>query len=360
MLQILSSWLAVPAVRAAVIIVATIIGAIIVERVLHRVLMLMADKTETDLDDRIIRLLRRPVFLTAIFVGVYLATSAMRADLSEPARRMTRAAIITLGVLLWAGAAMRIGSMILKALSRRKREGAVVQPSTLPLFDISFKVLLVVVGAYVVFLAWNIDLTAWLASAGIVGVAVGFGAKDSLANLFAGIFILVDAPYRVGDVVVLDDQLRGRVTTIGIRSTRILTMDGIEVTIPNGLIGNSRIVNEAGGPDPKQRLKVAVQSAYGSDIDRVREVLLACADDVKDVCLEPAPMVRFENFGDSGLDFVLLAWVTTPSARDQVLDVLNTRIYKAFADADLEIPFPQRDLNIKPTAAAIPAGGSTG
>ncbi|MFT5274966.1 MAG: MscS family membrane protein [Cryomorphaceae bacterium] len=86
-------------------------------------------------------------------------------------------------------------------------------------------------------------MTAWLASAGIIGIAVGFAAKDTLANLFSGVFILADSPYKLGDYVVLEDNSRGKVTQISLRSTRMLTRDDVEVTVPNSITGNTKIIN---------------------------------------------------------------------------------------------------------------------
>jgi MscS family membrane protein len=82
-----------------------------------------------------------------------------------------------------------------------------------------------------------------LASAGIIGIAVGFAAKDTLANLFSGVFILADSPYKLGDYVVLEDNSRGKVTQISLRSTRMLTRDDVEVTVPNSITGNTKIIN---------------------------------------------------------------------------------------------------------------------
>jgi small-conductance mechanosensitive channel len=209
------------------------------------------------------------------------------------------------------------------------------------------KVVIAGAALYFAFLAWQIDLTAWLASAGIIGIAIGFAAKDTLANLFSGIFIVVDAPYKVGDFIVLDGGLRGRVTKIGIRSTRVLTRDDIEVTVPNSLIASSKIVNESGGPDVKQRIHVGVESAYGSDIDRVREVLLACAHGAPHVSPTPPPQVRFLEFGSSGLRFDLRVWIADPATRGTVLDTLHCRIYKGFRDAGIEIPYAKHDVYIK-------------
>jgi len=217
--------------------------------------------------------------------------------------------LATLATLLWAGAALRVGEVLLSSIGARGAADSVIQPRTLPVFDMLLKVAVLGAAVYFALLAWEIDLTAWLASAGIVGLAIGFAAKDTLANLFSGIFIVADAPYKVGDFIVLDGELRGRVTKIGIRSTRVLTLDDIEVTVPNAVIAASKIVNESGGPDIKQRTRVAVECAYGSDIDQVRAVLLACAQGVRHVVEAPGPEVRFIELGASGLRFELRVWI---------------------------------------------------
>jgi small-conductance mechanosensitive channel len=190
-------------------------------------------------------------------------------------------------------------------------------------------------------------MTAWLASAGIAGIAVGFAAKDTLSNLFSGVFILADAPYKVGDYIVLDQRERGKVTHIGLRSSRILTRDDIEITIPNSIIGNSTIINQSGGPSEKMRIKLKVGVAYGSDVDQVRAIMLEIAAKDPLVCKVPQPSVRFRAFGASSLDFELRCWVPRPELCGQIIDALNTAIYKEFTRLEIEIPYAKQDLYIK-------------
>ena len=191
-------------------------------------------------------------------------------------------------------------------------------------------------------------MTAWLASAGIVGIAVGFAAKDTLANLFSGVFIMADAPYKIGDYIVLDSGERGEVTHIGMRSTRVLTREDIEITIPNSVMGNSKIINESGGPHEKSRCRVAIGIAYNADIDLVRQVLMSIALDEKEyVCLDPEPRVRFRRYGASALEFELLVWIDKPALRGRVIDILNCEIFKRFKQHEIEIPYSKHDLYIK-------------
>ena len=135
--------------------------------------------------------------------------------------------------------------------------------------------------------------------------------------------------------------------SIGIRSTRILTLDDIEITVPNAVIGNSQITNEAGGPWVHQRVRVTVDAAYGSDIDRVHAVLNGLLAEIEDALEHPAPYVRFEAFGASGLTHSVYLWIGEPQKRDLVRHRIHTAIYKAFAKAGIEIPYSKHDVYIK-------------
>lgn len=340
---------ALPGVSQAVILGVSLLLALLVRLIFSRVIVRLSRRTKSEVDDRIAAYLRPAAVWSIVFAGVGLVVA--QSDLPPFVDGIFRGVIITIVALLWSVAASRIGHVLLDVLSHRVDQVPLVQPKTLPLFDMALKV--VVVGAFLYFLciAWNVPLTSWLTSAGIVGIAVGFAAKDTLANLFSGIFIVADAPYKLGDFVVLDSGLRGVVTDIGIRSTRLLTRDDIEVTVPNAVIGNSKIVNETSGPHQKMRVRVRTSVSYDSDIDQVREVLLSCVEGVEHLVTNPAPRVRFREFGDSGLLFELLAWIEKPVYRGRVLDALNSKVFKAFREAGIEIPYPKQDLYIRQHAA---------
>jgi small-conductance mechanosensitive channel len=343
---------------AGLIVLASVLGAYVAAFVIEKTLMVMVRKTETDLDDAIIERLHRPLVISVVLWGIGFALLTL--PLGDRIHGYGIAFLKTLAIFIWARAGLQIATLVLHAFSARAKEKDVIQPRTLPVFDMIGKLLVVGVAVYFVFLAWNIDLTAWLASAGILGIAVGFAAKDTLANFFSGIFIVADAPYKIGDFIVLDGNMRGRVTSIGIRSTRLLTKDDIEITVPNAVIGSSMIVNEAGGPSTSQRVGVTVDAAYGADIDRVHEVLIAVPKGVPHILDAPKPVVRFEAFGASGLTHTLYVWVTDPDLRELVKHILHTKIYKAFAEADLEIPFSKHDLYIKEVPPRGPDLRATG
>ena len=305
----------------------------------------IARKTNSHLDDRITRQLRFPVYWTVILLGLLTALTLLH--LPESPALITWNVIVSIIIIVWSFFATRAMRTIIRAISSRATVHSVIRPQTLPLFNNVVMVVVLVLSTYLIFNAWDIDMTAWLASAGIVGIAVGFAAKDTLANLFAGVFILADSPYKIGDYVVLEGGERGKVTHIGIRSTRILTRDDVEVTIPNAIIGNTRVVNESGGPHEKFRIRVPVGVAYGSDIDQVKRILLEVAQTEPQVCDDPEARVRFRRFGNSSLDFELLCWVINPEFRGRVLDAVNSAIYKRFMSDGIEIPYSKHDVFIK-------------
>ncbi|MFH1812349.1 MAG: mechanosensitive ion channel family protein [Pseudomonadota bacterium] len=329
--------------------------AFLVEVITAGVVLRLARRTRTDLDDAIVAIVRRPLFYSVLFVGTGVAT--WRLQLAPRPQWAIEALLITVAVLMWVGASMRIGKLLLEALARQPGRLGFVQPRTQPLLDIVLKTVLVGGATYGVLLAWHIDVTAWLASAGIIGIAVGFAAKDTLANLFSGIFILADAPYKLGDFIILESGERGCVTDIGIRSTRIITRDDVQIILPNAAIANAKIINETGGHHELERVRIDVGVAYGSDIDRVRAVLLDVAAHSEHLVKEPEPRVRFRKLGESSLEFQLLGWIAQPVLRGRAVDGLNTAVYKRFMAEGIEIPFPQRVVHLRGATPSVPPAG---
>ena len=305
----------------------------------------LTSRTKIQWDDQINSLLSRPIFWTLFLLGVLMAVIPLR--LSQTSDGVVQSLVATILIILWSVFILRLIVILLSAISLTAHTQSIVREQTKPLFQNLAYIFVFVIAIYLVFSSWNIDMTAWLASAGIMGIAIGFAAKDTLANLFAGVFILADSPYKIGDYVVLDSGERGKVTHIGIRSTRLLTRGDVEITIPNAVMGNTRISNESGGPYEKYRLNIKVGVAYGSDIDQVRAVLMDVAQNENEVCDVPEPRVRFRSFGNSSLDIELLCWVNIPEVRGRVLDALNTTIYKRFNIEGIEIPYSKHDVYIK-------------
>jgi len=326
-------------------IVATFVIASSVTWILFKVIGAITARTSVEIDDQVTVLARPPVYYTFLVSGITYGLSLL--PLSDAIQQVTARSIQSLGVVIWIIFFSKLASLLLNRLATLSHKHAFIERRTVTLFDNVAKVAIFGVGLYLIFVIWKVDMTAWLASAGIVGIAIGFAAKDTLSNLFSGVFILADAPYKVGDFIVMDSGTRGKVTHIGLRSTRILSRDDIEVTIPNSIIGNSTIVNQSGGPSEKMRVRLTIGVAYGSDIDVVKEAMLSIAQQEPMVCTTPPPSLRFRVFGASSLDFELRCWIYHPRFCSRAIDALNSKIYKEFERLNIEIPYAKQDLYIK-------------
>jgi len=334
-----------PWARALLVLLLFLLLAGLVDRLVMGVVRRLVSRTQTDLDDRLLGALHRPLFSTFALLGLLIAIYEF--DVPPGLLLTTSALVKTILIVVWVIFGLRVTRLVLGAMRSQQDRFEFVQRTTEPLLRNAIAVLLFLAGVYGILVAWDINVTGLVASAGILGLALSFAAQDTLSNLFAGIAILMDRPYRIGDYIILDSGERGGVTHIGLRSTRLLTRDDVEISIPNAVMGSAKIVNEATGVANQYRIRVSVGVAYGSDIDQVMAVLLEIGEDHPRTLDEPEPRVRFRRFGDSSLDFDLLCWIARPAERGLVIHELNCQVYKRFAEAGITIPFPQRDLYIK-------------
>jgi small-conductance mechanosensitive channel len=331
-----------PYILGAAMMLAAVILAKITDIVFTRCMKIVAKKTKSTLDDDIINQLHRPVQWSVVLAGAVF-TLQMFIDDEHIADKASKA-IYSMLIILWTMVGIRLSRTIFKALIRRKR-GDTALISALPLLDNIVLVVLLAHGAFWLLDMWHVNVTPLLASAGIVTAAVALASKDTLANFFGGVSIFVDRPYRLGDYVNLDSGERGEVVNIGVRSTRILTRDDVLITVPNAVMANSKIINES-GQVPRYRVRADVGVSYDADPEKVEEVLMSSLEDLHEILPSPKPRVRFRRFGDSALEFQLLAWVHDPGDRGRILHEINKNIYKKLGQAGIEIPFPQRVLHM--------------
>ena len=302
-------------------------------------------RTTTDLDEKLFQIVARVVTIVVGYLALVAAIQVL--SLGDTAETVVIRLMMSVLILQLIRAAMQAGNVGLAILGRVSHRFSIIEERTIPLFDLILTVIIVAIGAYALLQVWNIDPTAWLASAGVIGIAVGFAARDTLANLFAGFFIIADAPYTIGDYIILGSGERGYVVNVGIRSTRIRTRDDVEIIIPNSEMANSKIINESGGVRDRYRVRVKVGVAYGSDLDKVCTLLSQVAAAHPEVSKDPEPRVRNRGFGDSSIDFELLCWIGDPADRGRIMHDLFMAIDKAFNRENVVIPFPQRDIWVK-------------
>jgi MscS family membrane protein len=282
---------------------------------------------EYKLDD-IINVLKNPIFLTIILGGIYFALPFLDVDLYI--KHFGRNALVTAGALVWTVASFK--SINILTQSALLRMGVKI----LTLFGLTV----------ITFVAWGINVTPLLASAGIIGIALTVAGKDIIANLVGGVSIMFDKPYQVGDYVVINEQYRGEVIEIGMRSTKIRTRDNMLITAPNSLMVNEAVVNET-GLDPQIRIRIPIGVAYGTDLAKVETVLLFVMGNDENILDHPKPVVRYRQFGDSAVELEVMGTIKNPELTGRVTDALIREIDRAFKSNKIEIPFPQRDVHIK-------------
>lgn len=206
--------------------------------------------------------------------------------------------------------------------------------------------LIFVIGFLILLQTIGIDLTTLNVLAGAIGIGVGFGLQNVANNFISGLIILFERPIKVGDRIEVDD-VHGEVTHIGARSTTIRTNDNIAIIVPNSKFISENVINwslEGGAV----RFKIPVGVGYESDLELVEKLLLEAANEDDDVLQSPPPSVRFLEFGDNSLNFELRAWSRARLHRPGLFrSNLNFAIIKKFREHGVEVPFPQREVNIR-------------
>lgn len=199
-------------------------------------------------------------------------------------------------------------------------------------------------------LAWlNVPLTAFAFVSGALAIGVGFGAQNILNNFISGWILIWERPIRVGDFLELED-VRGTVESINTRSTRVRRIDGVHLLVPNSHLLENTVVNWT-LVDRHVRTVVRVGVAYGSPVRRVADLIQQAADNHANILREPPPLVIFDDFGDNALIFDLYFWMDAFGERDLrvVRSDLRFEIDRLFAEAEIVIAFPQRDVHLDGT-----------
>jgi len=198
----------------------------------------------------------------------------------------------------------------------------------------------------------NLLVTA-LAGAGVMGLAIGFAAKDVISNMLSGIFINIDKPFRLGDIIEVKGT-SGKVTDMGFRVTTIEAADGKVITIPNQIIAQDMVTNFT---RKKTRwVKIPVSIAYEADLKRALSILNKILVKHKEILERPDPEVNITNFGDSGIALEIRGWVKTQSLRKmrEIISSVSLEIKNEFDKAGIEIPYPRRIMISKPAKKKKP------
>lgn len=208
---------------------------------------------------------------------------------------------------------------------------------------------IMLIGILIAFNSIGINFTSLTVTFGVLGVGIAFGLQNITSNFISGIILLFERHVNVGDYVTVQDTsgeiVIGQVKSINIRATKIVTVDNVTLIVPNSQFIQNTVTNWSVS-DPKIRISINVGVAYGSNTELVTKLLLKAAEDHEYILKEPAPIVIFENFGESSLNFRLSVWIQHPIYRIKVTSDLHYAIDNLFRENSITIPFPQRDVHI--------------
>ncbi len=310
-------------------------------RLLHR----WAEKTETRIDDIIIRSLKVPSVYWCIAIGLYIGVAV--SDFPEKYVFYFSRAIHVIVILSITIAAANLSGKIFKNY---------IQKSDLPIptTGLAYGILkgtILIIGFLIILSVLGISITPLITALGVGGLAVALALQDTLANLFAGIHILVEKSIRVGDFVRLETGQEGYVEDITWRTTRIRMLPNNMVIIPNSKLSQSIVTNYY-LPEKRMSLLIPIGVSYSSDPEKVETILVEEAKkavgEIPGLLGDPEPFVRFiPGFGESSLDFTLICQVQEFVDQYLAQHELRKRIFKRFQEEGIEIPFPHRTVYLR-------------
>jgi small-conductance mechanosensitive channel len=246
--------------------------------------------------------------------------------------------IITLYISAW------IARIVKRSAQRRNAD-----PEIVILLTRGTRWTLIILGIIVSLEQVNFDVTGLIAGLGIAGVTIGFALQDVAKNFIAGVLLLIQQPFEIGDVVKILDYV-GTVQGITLRTTDILAQDGRMVIVPNSEVFVNPLMNYS--RTPRRRIEITAGVSYDSDLQAVTETALRVLGDLDEVLAEPAPEVTFREFGGSTVEFVAYYWIATEGAglkesnvrlaRDAGMKALKT----AFEEEGIEMPFPTMEIRM--------------
>lgn len=331
------------ALRFLTILIITIIVAFLLKVILKTVLKPLTKKTKTKVDDIIISSLSSIIFYVIFLIGIKIGLSQFQLTTNVFQNLVNTLLILIMSVFL-VKIINHLADLWMKEWKFKTKTTA--DERLIPFLQKILKAIIIILAVIFAFSGWNVDISPLLATAGIAGLAIGLAVKDSLSNILGGLQLVLDRTFKVGDKVELESGEMGVIMDIGLRSTKLKTYDNEVIYIPNGFLANAKIKNFT-HPDVSIRVNVEFGVAYGSDTEKVRQVVLEAIKNIDTVIEEPAPVVQFLNMSDSSLDFIGRAWVKEYTEAYSTKLKMTDEIYRALNKAGLDIPFPTRTVYTK-------------
>jgi len=315
----------------------------------------LVSKTPTTLDDHILKAVNGPLQVFIFTVGIYLAC----ATLNEMPGQVSDNLVTVLTIVLIFIAAYLISNVTGALINWYKEDIAPKTDSDLDDSLMSFLgkavwIIVFMLATLMVLAILRIDITPLIATLGVGGIAVALAAQELLSNLFGAFAVLSDRPYKIGDRIELSSGMVGDVVEIGLRSTRIRTLDSRLIVVPNSDISNSNIINYS-LPDSRIRFDIKVGIAYDADVEKASSILKDIAAHTTGVLGDPAPQVYVKDLGDFSVNLIMHVWVKDYKLSWDVPDHIYRETLKRFAADKIEIPYPVQKVLLSRPQIAVEA-----
>jgi len=313
----------------------------LIARLIFFILMKIARRTATPYDEKYLAAIRPYVRWLFGVIIMYIATT--RLQFLSPAFKqwlgqIFYAVVVALVVIgLWKLVDIFILWYQEKYTDHEERSG---KEAVLLLGERTVRTLIVLVGVIIILDHVGFNISALVTAIGIGGLAISLAAQDTIANMISGVIILIDQPFRAGDRIEIQElNTWGDVISIGLRSTRIRTLDNRLVIVPNSSISNNQVVNYT-FPDPRYRIQTEIGVAYGTDLRKVREVISKSLIGVEGVLPDKPVDILFMEFGDSAMILRVRWWIESYIDARRSTDRVNECIYQALEQEGIELPNP--------------------
>ncbi|MFC2162291.1 mechanosensitive ion channel family protein [Candidatus Altiarchaeota archaeon] len=330
------------------IVLASILVGKIAYYIINRHAKKIVKKTKTNLDDLLIDAIEEPLIIFLFAVGLLISVKSI--NIPSSLQLVSSGVITAIFVVDIVWLKTRIVDILMKEYFKplTRKTQTHLDEQLLPILQKGLTAITIIIGALIIISNFGVDISALLAGLGIGGLALALASKDTVENLFGAFAILTDRPFRIHDRIVVDG-ITGEVLEVGLRSTRIRTINNTEFIIPNGKVAASNIENIS-RPDRRLARNFTLSLTYDISIEKLREGI----DIVKDILAETEgvsekykPTVVFKEFAASSNDIFVKLWVEDYKQRHRVMDKVNQAIKERFKKAGIEFAYPTQTLHIR-------------
>lgn len=328
-------------IGSIIIILFSLIIATITKLIFGKYIKLLTKKTKTDIDDVILRIITKPIYIGIILTGFYLGIRVLT-HIQDYIFYLDTIYFIIIVLLVSRIISKIISLIVIRTLKVQKK-----YQKTPQLMSKIISIVIYIIAFLMVLAYFNIDITPIVAGLGIGGLAIGLALQSTLSDFFAGLHILTDKPIRVGDYIELENKLSGFVEDIGWRSTRIRTLPNNIVVLPNSKLAESIVTNYS---MPEDEMGVVIQCgvSYDSNLKKVEKVTIEVAKEiqkkVQGAVKDFEPFIRYHTFGDSNIEFSIILRVEKPVDKYLVIHEFIKALKERYDKEGIEISWPVRKI----------------